>query len=105
MNPDTNSKNSPNKLKKRPSIRTDDHHIINTEINEKDNIPKTTKNKSVMWDWKSLEEQEEERKNNPRRKINEPKTPYIPYEEDDCDYMKRLNEVNKTKPTVSIILK
>lgn len=35
--------------------------------------------KSVVWDWKSLEEQEQERLNNPRQKINEPKTPYLPY--------------------------
>lgn len=38
-----------------------------------------TQHKSVVWDWKSLEEQELERKNNPRTKINEPKTPYMPY--------------------------
>lgn len=56
----------------------------------------------VMWDWKSLEEQDIERKNNPRKKIDEPKTPYLPYEEEDDEYLKKLNEINKTKPTVNI---
>ena len=36
-------------------------------------------------------------------KIDEPKTPYTPYEEGDDDYFNKLNEVNKTKPTEDIL--
>jgi hypothetical protein len=65
------------------------------------NAPKTTRNKSVRWDYKSLEEQEQERiKNPPKKKILEPKTPYLPFDENDDEYLKKLNEINKLKPTV-----
>ena len=36
-------------------------------------------------------------------KIDEPKTPYTPYEEGDDEYFNRLNEVNKTKPTEDVL--
>ena len=67
---------------------------------EKSDSSKAKKN--VMWDWKSLEEQELERKNNPpKKKINEPKTPYQTYEQDDDDYLIKINQINKLKPTVN----
>lgn len=84
------------------SIKNANSININTdpEISQNKGL-NTSKNKSVVWDWKSLEEQEEERKRNPRKKIDEPKTPYLPYEGDEDEYLKQLNEINKTQPTVN----
>ena len=65
---------------------------------------KTKKKKSVVWDVKTLEEQELDRKLHPvLMKINEPKTPYTPYEEGDDEYLKKLNEVNKIQPTEELL--
>ena len=65
---------------------------------------KGKKKKSVNWDWKNLEENDIQRKLHPvTMKIDEPKTPYTPYEEGDDDYFNKLNEVNKTKPTEDIL--
>jgi len=65
---------------------------------------KEKKKKSVNWDWKNLEENDIQRKLHPvTMKIDEPKTPYTPYEEGDDDYFNKLNEVNKTKPTEDIL--
>ena len=65
---------------------------------------KAKKKKSVNWDWKNLEENDIQRKLHPvTMKIDEPKTPYTPYEEGDDDYFNKLNEVNKTKPTEDIL--
>ncbi len=59
------------------------------------------KTKQVVWDEKTLEEQEAEKQRNPKKKIDEPKTPYLLYEaEDDDGYIAKLNEINKVKPTV-----
>jgi hypothetical protein len=63
----------------------------------------STAQKNVIWDWKSLEEQENDRILNPKKKINEPKTPYLPYEEGDDEYLSKLNEVNKTQPTMELL--
>jgi hypothetical protein len=96
--------NSDDKVKK-SSIKFSEDEIINKEIkDEQVNIDAYSYNsnsvsKKVDWDWKSLEEQEIERQLNPRKKINEPKTPYEAYEGDD-EYMSKINEINKVQPTV-----
>lgn len=65
---------------------------------------KEKSNKRVDWDWKTLEEQERERKiNPPKMKIDEPKTPYTPYEEGDDEYLEKINQVFKIQPTVILI--
>lgn len=65
---------------------------------------KEKRNKRVDWDWKTLEEQERERKiNPPKMKIDEPKTPYTPYEEGDDEYLEKINQVFKIQPTVILI--
>ena len=68
--------------------------IESTENKPKDEEPKKKK-KSVSWDWKTLEEQELDRKLHPvLMKITEPKTPYTPYEGED-EYLQQLREINK----------
>ncbi len=62
------------------------------------------KKKSVNWDIKNLEENELQNKLHPvTMKIDEPKTPYCPYEEGDDEYFNKLNEVNKAKPTEDVL--
>lgn len=64
---------------------------------------KDKKKKSVVWDTKTLAEQELDRKLHPvTMKIDEPKTPYIPYEGDD-EYLSKITEVNKLKPTDEVL--
>jgi hypothetical protein len=47
---------------------------------------------------------EKERKLNPKKKILEPKTPYLPFEDGDDEYLNKLNEINKIKPGVKFRL-
>ena len=82
--------NSSQEIKGKPALKT----------GNKEDPGDQAKRKSVMWDWKTLEEQELEKKLNPKIKIDEPKTPYIPYEVGDDEYLQKLNEINKTQPTV-----
>jgi hypothetical protein len=58
----------------------------------------SNQNKHINWDWQSLEEQDRERKANPKKKINDPKTPYYCNEElgEDDEYLKNLTTINKT---------
>jgi hypothetical protein len=103
---DSNNLNSAKKKSlKKPTIRFANHDEPKISENSKNvqlnkNHPKTTNNRNVNWDMESLEEQERERILYPRRKILEPKTPYIPFEEGDDEYLNKLNEINKLKPTV-----
>lgn len=58
---------------------------------------KEKKKKSVVWDTKTLQEQEIERKLHPvTMKIDEPKTPYHEYQGDD-EYLKKINSINKVE--------
>ena len=55
---------------------------------------KPKKKKSVVWDTKTLQEQEIERKLHPvTMKIDEPKTPYNEYQGDD-EYLKKITKIN-----------
>ena len=108
----SNNSNNLNSAKKKslkkPTLRfadQDEHKISENSKNDqlKKNHPKTTNIRNVNWDMESLEEQERERILYPRRKILEPKTPYIPFEEGDDEYLNKLNEINKLKPTVTKI--
>ena len=63
------------------------------------NEPKKIR-KSITWNEEEIARQMEERLANPKRKIDEPKTPYNEAEDPDDEYLTKLNEVNKTKMTV-----
>ena len=58
--------------------------------------------RGIVWDNKTIEEQYEERKLHPCQKIDEPKTPYLPYEGDD-EYLKKITEVNKLEGTEDVL--
>jgi hypothetical protein len=75
------------------------HHTKNKE-SEKD---EKKDRKSIMWDNKTIEEQYEERRLHPCQKIDEPKTPYIPYEKGDDEYLKKVTEVNKIEGTEDVL--
>ena len=75
------------------------HHTKNKD-GEKD---EKKDRKSIMWDNKTIEEQYEERRLHPRQKIDEPKTPYIPYEKGDDEYLKKVTEVNKIEGTEDVL--
>ena len=75
------------------------HHTKNKD-GEKD---EKKDRKSIMWDNKTIEEQYEERRLHPCQKIDEPKTPYIPYEKGDDEYLKKVTEVNKIEGTEDVL--
>ena len=70
---------------------------------KKDRTKSKTEHKGIVWDNKTIEEQYLERKLHPRQKIDEPKTPYTPYEEGDDVYLQKINEVNKIQPTEDVL--
>lgn len=62
-----------------------------------------TKKKRVKWDEIALEEHEREKLENPKMKINEPKTPYNPIDDDEDDpYFQKLKEIRNIKPSVNL---
>lgn len=56
--------------------------------------------RKVDWDWEKLAEQEKERLENPKTKIDEPKTPYEPCNPEGDKYLEKLNEIRNVKSTV-----
>ena len=91
-------------IKPRPSLK-----FANLEEKMKDlkeNETKKTKpalRKRLSWNVENIEENEREKINNPRKKIDEPKTPYIYHEDGDSIYLNKLSEINKLQPTVITI--
>ena len=82
-------------LTKKPKIS-----LIKYTVNKK-----KAKNRRVEWDWQSLAKQEKERLENPKMKIDEPKTPFEPYEGNDNDYLNKVNKILNIKSTDEIITK
>ena len=81
----------------------EEHPIKPLLKHKKDRTKSKTEHKGIVWDNKTIEEQYLERKLHPRQKIDEPKTPYTPYEEGDDIYLQKINEVNKIQPTEDVL--
>ena len=60
-------------------------------------------NKTIKWDWETIEAQQLDMKlNPPLMRIEEPKTPYDPYEKEDCAYLEKVRRMFRVQPTVKI---
>lgn len=88
----------PNKDEKPVKPLLKHHHLHKDETKDE-----KREKKAIVWDNKTIEEQFEDRKLHPRQKIDEPKTPYIPYEDGDDEYLKKITEVNKIKGTEEVL--
>ena len=65
---------------------------------------KEKKKNTVVWDTKNLEENAEYlRLNPPTMKIEEPKTPYDPYEQGDDSYLEKVRQMFNVKPTEEVL--
>ncbi len=65
---------------------------------------KEKKKNSVVWDTKNLEENAEYlRLNPPTMRIEEPKTPYDPYEQGDDLYLEKVRQMFNVKPTEDVL--
>ena len=91
-----------NIIRARFNIQSDNSNIIdcNTSEIKLNTKPSLKKKKTVIWDNKTIDEQHEERIHNPRKKIDEPKTPYHINEDENDSYSQKLIQINKLQPTV-----
>ena len=65
---------------------------------------KEKKKNCVVWDIKNLEENAEYlRLNPPTMRIEEPKTPYDPYEQGDDSYLEKVRQMFNVKPTEDVL--
>ena len=65
---------------------------------------KTKKKNVVVWDTKNLEENAEYlRLHPPTMRIEEPKTPYDPYEQGDDSYLEKVRQMFNVKPTEDVL--
>ena len=65
---------------------------------------KKKKKNIVVWDTKNLEENAEYlRLHPPTMKIEEPKTPYDPYEQGDDSYLEKVRQMFNVKPTEDVL--
>ena len=65
---------------------------------------KEKKKNTVVWDTKNLEENAEYlRLNPPTMRIEEPKTPYDPYEQGDDSYLEKVRQMFNVKPTEDVL--
>ena len=60
-------------------------------------------NRTIQWDWETIEAQQLDMKlNPPLMRIEEPKTPYDPYEKEDCAYLEKVRRMFRVQPTVKL---
>ena len=65
---------------------------------------KEKKKNTVVWDIKNLEENAEYlRLHPPTMRIEEPKTPYDPYEQGDDSYLEKVRQMFNVKPTEDVL--
>ena len=102
MNPKEFSNYHTENIKPRPSLKNVSIDKISKDteylINHKQYS--SACKKRLSWDMKNIEEHEIEKINNPKMKIDEPKTPYIYHEDEDNVYLSKLTEINRLQPTV-----
>ena len=69
-----------------------------------DSDKKEKKKNTVVWDTKNLEENAEYlRLHPPTMRIEEPKTPYDPYEQGDDSYLEKVRQMFNVKPTEDVL--
>ena len=69
-----------------------------------DQETKKKKKNAVVWDTKNLEENAEYlRLHPPTMRIEEPKTPYDPYEQGDDSYLEKVRQMFNVKPTEDVL--
>ena len=74
--------------------------LLKTSNQEK----KPKKHNKVVWDTKNLEENEEYiRQHPPTMRIEEPKTPYDPYEQGDDTYLEKVRQMFNVKATDDVL--
>ena len=62
------------------------------------------KNKNIEWDTQAIEEHKEYfSQHPPTMHIDEPKTPYTPYEEGDNDYLEKVRRMFKVEATEDVL--
>ena len=62
------------------------------------------KNKNIEWDTQAIEEHKEYfAQHPPTMHIDEPKTPYTPYEEGDNDYLEKVRRMFKVEATEDVL--
>ena len=68
------------------------------------NNKKPNKNKNIEWDTQAIEEHKEYfAQHPPTMHIDEPKTPYTPYEEGDNDYLEKVRRMFKVEATEDVL--
>ena len=68
------------------------------------NNKKPNKNKNIEWDTQTIEEHKEYfSQHPPTMHIDEPKTPYTPYEEGDNDYLEKVRRMFKVEATEDVL--
>lgn len=73
--------------------------LLKTESEKKEK-----KKNTVVWDTKNLEENAEYlRLHPPTMRIEEPKTPYDPYEQGDDSYLEKVRQMFNVKPTEDVL--
>ncbi len=76
--------------------------LLKTDSEKKEK--KEKKKNTVVWDTKNLEENAEYlRLHPPTMRIEEPKTPYDPYEQGDDSYLEKVRQMFNVKPTEDVL--
>ena len=76
----------------------------NKNDNNNNNKTNSNKKKNIEWDTQTIEEHKEYfSQHPPTMHIDEPKTPYTPYEEGDNDYLEKVRRMFKVEATEDVL--